>query len=94
MLIIKKKLSLWIPFTITSLLTLYVYSYLWNTGLYWLLLISLGAVSLLLAGRIIKYERLQRLPLTLVIIGLIIGQWWFFELVFAKLIWTIKGFAP
>jgi uncharacterized membrane protein YqgA involved in biofilm formation len=76
------------------LLTLYVYNYQWTIGPYWVLLIFLGTVSLLLAIRIIKYEKIQRLPLILVIIGLVIGQWWFIELLFAKFIWTIKGFAP
>jgi hypothetical protein len=94
MLKIKKKLSLWMPFIISSLLTSYVYSYLWTIEMYWLLLTFLGTVSLLLAGRIIKYEKLQRLSLTIIIFGIVIGQWWFIELVFAKFIWAVKGFAP
>jgi hypothetical protein len=91
---IKNNLFLWIAFSIASLLTFFVYRYLWTIKFYWILLVFLCTVSFLFAVVIIKYERLKKLPIVIIIIGLIIGQWWIFELVFVKLTWIIKGFAP
>lgn len=85
---------LWSPFVIVSLLTFLVHETAWAVGPYWKLLSLGGVLSSILAVRIVAHTGLRLRPVVFVVIGLIVGQWWFIEFMTAQLLWSIRGFAP
>ncbi len=91
---LKPQLSLWVPFVISSLLTLPVYATLWALGWYWVLLSLLGALSGILAARIFAHTGLRRSSVIGVALGLLVGQWWLIEFIATQILWYIRGFAP
>jgi hypothetical protein len=90
----KEKVSRWLPFWATSLTAFWVYKALWAIDSYWELLSILGILSCILAIRVIWYTGLNFRPLALVIGGLVLGQWWFIEIIIVKVLWGLGGFAP
>ena len=94
---VKRKILLWLPFVITSSISLVISNNYWA----WALighndkpLIALGLLSVILAVRILVYTGARIWPTVLVIFGLILGQLWFIEFVVTVLIWRFRGFAP
>jgi hypothetical protein len=90
----KEKVSRWLPFWVTSVIAFSVYKALWAIDSYWALLSILGILSCILAIRVIIYTGLNFRALALVIAGLVLGQWWFIEIIIVKILWGIRGFAP
>lgn len=86
--------ALWAPFVIASLLTSITYTALWEIGRYWALLSLLGVLSGALAARILARANSSRWSVSFVVLGLILGQWWFIEFVTMQLLWSIRGFGP
>jgi uncharacterized membrane protein YqgA involved in biofilm formation len=91
---LKRQISLWVPFVITSLLTVFVYTTLWAIRQYWVLLSLFGFLSAIFAVRILVHTGLRPWPIVWVVLGLVIGQWWLIEFGAAMLFWSIGGFAP
>lgn len=90
----KKQKVMWVAFWLIAVLTWIVYSSLWMKGWYYLALSMLGIISLFLAiGILITKGRTYR-SITLIVLGLVIGQWWIIETLAMIAFGKIKGFAP
>lgn len=85
---------LWIAFCFTSVLTWGVKSSLWMTHFYNLILAICGIASIFLGLTLIVLSRFSWRSTILVVLGLLIGQWWFIQLCAVLLIWRFRGFAP
>jgi len=91
---IKKKNLLWLFFGTASIATFLIYRYLWFVEFYWLYLCIIGVLNLFIGIIIVRYSGFKIITILFVIFGLIIGQWWFLELFFARVLWRLGGFAP
>lgn len=90
-----KNLLRWASFAAASALSLIVDRTLWWLGqTYWILLSFLAISSGILAFRVLARTGLKALPITGVVLGLFIGQWWLFEFCVMTVLWSIRGFAP
>ncbi len=84
----------WVPFALSSLGTSIAYRTLWRTEWYWIYLSLLGVLSLFFAALVLKRCGFKFLPLAGVIVGLLLGQWWFIQSVILQMFWHFSGFAP
>jgi hypothetical protein len=90
----KTRTVLWGAFWLFSLLTLVVdlapWLVGWSTTPQW----AFGIISIVLGLSILAtIERTRRL-VALVVIGLVVGQWWLIKTLVVFAIWSIGGFAP
>ena len=83
----------WIVFGLTSILTWVVYLKLWMMPSYHVLLALLGVASVCLGLWLATTHFVWRSVL-LVVIGLVIGQWWLLERLVVQILWKFKGMAP
>lgn len=90
----KKLKILWPVYALFALLTWFIYSGVWMVALYYLTLSVMGIVSAGLAFCILKEHRFALRPAVLVVLVLVVGQWWLIEFLTVQLLWSIKGFAP
>ena len=90
---VKSLLKTWGLFFILSLSTLLVYGTAWATDNYQLYLGGLGIASLIAAGWVLKNTGLSWSASLFIIIGLLVGQWWFIEGLLMQVSWIIKGFV-
>ena len=89
-----ERLTLWVPFVVVSLSTAIVYVTLWSLEWYWILLFLLGVLCGFLAARILARSKQSRWSVWLVVLGLVLGQWWFIEFLATQAIWQFRGFGP
>jgi uncharacterized membrane protein YqgA involved in biofilm formation len=89
-----KSIILWTLFALTSVLTVLSYKLAWSLSAYWTLLFCLGLLSLLFAILVLLHAGPKPWSITAVVAGLLIGQWWFVEMMAVRLIWALRGFAP
>jgi hypothetical protein len=89
-----KNLAMWTLFTVASLVTVLTYNVVWIESNYFTWLPWLGLLSFLFGILVLGITGPNRWSVTVVIAGLIIGQWWFVKtlIVFASMAWG--GFAP
>jgi hypothetical protein len=90
----KRQLALWAPFVLTSALTVYVDRWLWHIPHLLSILSFLAVLNLILAIVVIVGMWPKRWPIVVVVVGLIIGQWWLVFFAWAFVTWSIHGFAP
>lgn len=50
--------------------------------------------SVVLAARLLRQTKLKAVPIAVVAIGFLLGQWWFVEALILRAFWSINGFAP
>ena len=84
----------WALFGGASLLTWTAYKTLWATDWYWIYLSLLGTLSAGLAIAVLRQAGFRFLPVAGVIVGLLVGQWWFVQAVILQLFWRVGGMAP
>lgn len=84
----------WALFTFASLLAWGAYKTLWRTEWYVAWLSLLGLLNACLAISVVRRTGLKFLPMTGVIAGLLLGQWWLVQLVIVQFFWRLGGFAP
>lgn len=84
----------WVVFLLSAIVTWLVYLYAWTVGPYYLLLSVLGITSLCLGLWVLKQSRFVWHSTVLVVLGLIIGQWWLLEFLVVQVLWGNRGFAP
>ncbi len=89
-----RKKILWAGYGVLSLLTWFAYFGLWMLAFYYVILSVLAVICASLAIWILREYRFSFLPLVLVVLVFIAGQWWLIEFLVVQLIWNIKGFAP
>lgn len=85
---------IWIVFILTSVLTWLVYSELWMVSLYYFVLSLLGIFCFCLGLCLVVSSHFSWHSILLVVIGLVIGQWWLLEQIVMQIIWKLKGMAP
>lgn len=83
----------WAVFWLTAILTWFVYSGGWMMVSYHVALSVLGIISACLAFWILKTNRTWR-SVILVVLGLVVGQWWLVEMSIMYVLWSVRGFAP
>lgn len=89
-----QQVKLWGPFACASCLTILASRTLWNTNSYFTYLSLLGVVSVLLAARLLFQTGAKVWPMTAVITGLLVGQWWFVQSLILRSFFRFSGFAP
>lgn len=86
---------LWAAFVILTIATILTDQFFWMYGWYFLLLKALGVGSVMISFLILRQEtRRNIISITAIIIGIVVGQWWFLELVVVRSIWYLNGMAP
>lgn len=88
------KLTWWALFVCVSLLTWTAYKTLWASEFYWVYLSCLGVLSICLGLMVLRKAEWGLLSVIGVVGGLLLGQWWFVQVVILRLFWQIGGFAP
>lgn len=61
---------------------------------YYEILSLLGMMTLGAGMWVLKEQGWTHRAILMVVIGLLLGQWWFLEYGAASVLWTIHGFAP
>lgn len=84
----------WALFACASVLTWVAYKTLWAAEWYLAWLSLLGVLNAGLAIGVLKQTGLKFLPMTGVIVGLLLGQWWLVQFVILQIFWRVGGFAP
>jgi len=85
-------LGLWGPFVVSSIATWLANRTMWWSPSYEHILAALGLLSLALATRVLLNAGFMMWPIVGVLLGLLIGQLWFFETVYVLAIWSLVGF--
>jgi hypothetical protein len=92
----REKLLLWAPFALTSLLSLLIQ--VWPDWAFGYptrpVLTYLALANFMLGARIVIHTGLRRLTVLLVVVGLLVGQWWIVVDFIYIIGWRIVGFAP
>ena len=86
--------QLWFLFGITNVITWIGYQTLWMTDRYPLILTILALCATSVAILVAVKSRFRFRSLSFLILGLLIGQWWWVQSFLMKTIWTLNGFAP
>ncbi|KPK48584.1 MAG: hypothetical protein AMS22_15085 [Thiotrichales bacterium SG8_50] len=87
-------MGLWIAFWLSAVATWAAHSTLWMQEWYYLALSVLAATSLAIGVTILATKERSARNIALVVIGLVIGQWWLIEVLATQVIWRFGGFAP
>ena len=90
----KIRLAVWTAFWLSALLALMNNRYLWDWGWGIETTITSGVIGLCLGIVVLIVSGWTLRSIILVILGLIIGQWGFFLLMFTFTTWYFGGFAP
>jgi hypothetical protein len=89
------KLSIWVPFVLISVLTPVInHNWAWRLSGRWTLRFSLGLLALFFAALVLWRVGPKPWAVAAVIIGLLVGQWWFFETAIILAFFKWRGFAP
>ena len=84
----------WAPFAATVCITLLVRMTMWSSSYYYVMLSSCAILSLVLGMYALWRVGIKPWSVALVVVGLIVGQWWFFEMALMFAFWKWRGFAP
>jgi hypothetical protein len=90
----KKTNLIWFVFWGASFATIVVYRFFWFLDSYWVCLAILGIINIFIASMIFRVYGVKSISISLVLLGLILGQWWFWEFIFVSIIWQLRGVAP
>jgi hypothetical protein len=90
----KTRIVLWAAFWLFSLLTLLVDLAPWMMEWRSTVRLTLGIISLVCGLSILVTTERTRRSVSLVIVGLIVGQWWLIKMLVVFTIWSVNGFAP
>ena len=91
---LKIRLPVWAAFWLSTLLALMSDPYNWDRGWEIDTTITFGVIGLCLGIAVLIMSGWTLRSIILVILGLIIGQWGFFLLMFTFTTWYFGGFAP
>jgi hypothetical protein len=84
----------WAIFWLFTILTQLASARLWMLASYELVLSALAIISAGLGLWILITNRFAWRSVILVVLGLIVGQWWLVESLTMMAFWSIRGFAP
>jgi hypothetical protein len=84
----------WAAFALASGLTALARESLAGSKWYYAFLAALMMFSVVLAARLLRQTKLKAVPIAVVSIGFLLGQWWFVEALILRAFWSINGFAP
>ena len=88
------KILSWVIFAAGSTLTWIIYTFMTGFGQYYELLSILGVLTFGFGIWVLQANAWTRRAIIIVVIGLLLGQWWFLEFSGVNVLWTIHGFAP
>ena len=88
------RFSLWAPFVACSLLSWLTAELAWSIAPYFLLVHLLGALTAVVAVRVLLRTGLRTWASLGVAVGLLIGEWRVVESSLMLLAWALGGFAP
>jgi hypothetical protein len=89
-----KNLIIWGLFALASLATVLTYNVLWLETNYFTWLPWLGFGSLILGIIVLIFTSLNRWSVTIVVLGLLVGQWWYVKSLIVLVFMACCGFAP
>jgi len=84
----------WAAFALGSGLTALARESLAGRRWYYAFLAALMMLSVVFAVRLLRQTGLKAVPIAVVAIGFLLGQWWFVEALILRGFWSINGFAP
>lgn len=84
----------WAIFWLLAILTQLASARLWMLTSYELMLSALAIFSAALGVWILITTRFAWRSVALVVLGLIVGQWWLVESLAMMAFWSLRGFAP
>lgn len=91
--IFKQLTFLWSVFAVASFGTILLYSYGWSLSSYYLWLSALGVLSCVLGYVVWAASDAKPRAAVFIAIGLLLGQWWFWEKILHQLLFRLSGFA-
>lgn len=84
----------WAPFILVSLLSIVAHKTLWASYLYVQILVALAILSVLLGLYALRATGFRLIPVIILAVGLVVGQWWLVATAVTFLFWKFAGFAP
>ena len=84
----------WLIFVACSTLTWLIYFFMTSFGRYYEVLPILGALTLGIGVWVLQENGWTHRAMSIVALGLLLGQWWFLEFGIASVLWTVHDFAP
>jgi len=84
----------WAIFAIAAVLTWVIYAKAWMIGPYYLALSLLALLNLAVGIWVTSLYRFAWRATLIVVVILLVGQWWFVEAAIVQGLWTMRGFAP
>ena len=91
---LKIRLPVWAAFWLSTLLALMSDPYNWDRGWEIDTTITFGVIGLCLGIAVLIMSGWTRRSIILVILGLIIGQWVFLQVLLVRVLFHFWGFAP
>ena len=90
----KARLILWVSFWLFSTLTWLVDASTWMMDWRSTLRFLFATISFGLGVSLLISWKLNQRSVALVVVGLIVGQWWLIKILGAFALWSIRDFAP
>jgi hypothetical protein len=90
----RRHIILWAGFVLVALLTWIVYFELSMLHSYRSILLALTITNFIFGLWLLIANEFAWRTLILVVLGLVVGQWWLIIWAVVFLIWSIRGFAP
>jgi hypothetical protein len=84
----------WGAFGASAVATLLTYHFGYALPGWFLWLILEAILSIALGIWVLRLARYRRVAVVLVVLGLLIGQWWLLMSLITLTLWKINGFAP
>jgi hypothetical protein len=84
----------WSGFWASVAATWATYHFGWMLHTYFVWLSVAAVLSLALGLWVLWLVHFRRAAVVLVVLGLLVGQWWFWQLLLIMTFWRIRGFAP
>lgn len=89
-----RNIPIWSLFALTSVLTPVVYKTAYALSAYSVVLSCLGIAAIVFAGLALRHTGLKAWSVAVVAGGLVIGQWWFIQIIVLQAFWNWRGFGP
>ena len=90
----KRRIAGWAILVIAAAFTWVIYAKAWMVGPYYLALSLLALLNLAVGIWVASLYRFAWRAALIMVVILLVGQWWFVEAAIVQGLWTMRGFAP
>lgn len=84
----------WLVFLVGNLASWIVGQLFWRSPGSQIALAALGGISVVVGATIVIRQRFKLGGLVMIVLGIVLGQWWWIETRLLQLGWSLGGFAP